>query len=166
MIPFGEYSQQLKRKFVGLYFTKESEEAIRRWALSAGFDLTTRWSGAKQDPSLFDFHTTVFYTTSYHDTEEGWYPIEPFILEFDHFELLGKNADTPVLKVDTENWTLQKLREGFEEMGYKDEWPSYKPHVSLSYAWDGKPDINRLEVPRIKVTANRIKVQDVKEEGA
>ena len=160
MIPFSVFSENVKKKFVGLYFTEESTDALRNWALMAGFDLTTKFNGSKQSVLEFDFHTTIFFTNNYVDIANGEYKIEPFTLSLSHFELLGHERNIPVLKINSDNWTLQSLRQGFEEMGFRDEWPEYKPHISLSYNWDGRPRMQNLEVPLIHVVADRIKVED------
>lgn len=158
MIPFHVFCEQASSKFVGLYFASESEEALRNWALMSGFDLTSKYDGTTQSPSEFDFHTTIFFSTNFPYVENGVYEVDPFELELDHFELLGKEKNIPVIKINTDNWQLQMLRKGFEDMGFKDEWPEYKPHISLSYNYNGKPDLSELTLPPVKVIANRIVV--------
>lgn len=160
MQSFSNFLQGFNKKFVGLFFTRESEEALRDWAMSVGFDLTTKFNGSKQDYTEFDFHTTVFFTTSEHDNKNGSFELDPFELQFDHFELLGVEKNIPVIKLSTDNVPLMNLRKRFEDMGYQDAWPAYKPHISLSYNYNGTPDISKLMLPSVKVFANKIKITD------
>ena len=160
MLSFSNFLDNFNKKFVGLFFTEESEEALRDWALRAGFDLTAKFDGSPQKYSDFDFHTTIFFTSSEHDTKNGMFEIQPFELKLDHFELLGVDKNIPVIKINTDNTPLMKLRQRFEDMGYKDPWPVYKPHISLSYNYTGIPDISILKLPDIKVVANRIRITD------
>lgn len=157
---FSEYSKPLNKKFVGLFLERESEEALRRWVIKSGFDITKDYSGKEIAPEDFDFHSTIFYTTSEHNTTNGSFEIEPFELTFSKFELLGKQNNVPVLKLDTDNEKLIKIRKRFEMMGYKDEWPEFKPHISLSYSYNGTPALDTLELPDIMILANRIRIED------
>jgi len=160
MKTFYEFLRPKARKFVGLFFTPESQNELRDWAVENGFDLTKSYSGLDQSVDDFDFHTTIFFTTSEHDTPTGILEIEPFELKFNKFELLGKDRNIPVLKIDTDNVPLMRLRKRFEELGYKDEWPEYKPHISLSYNYNGTPNLSRLELPNMRVIANSIRISD------
>jgi len=160
MKSFADYVSGRRKKFVGLLFTDESQSALQKWAFDNGFDLTTKFSGEKQAVTDFDFHTTIFYTTTEHDTKEGVMSVDPFELKFNKFELLGMNHNIPVLKIDTNNKPLMNIRTMFQEMGYRDQWPEYKPHITLSYNYSGSPDLKSLEIPQIKVVANKIKISD------
>lgn len=160
MKSFSSYLDSRSKKFVGLFFSEESQDNLREWALANGFDLTSKFNGDTQLPGDFDFHTTIFFTTSEHDTKNGDFDIVPFNLDFSSFELLGLEKNIPVIKINTENAPLQKIRQMFVDQGYKDAWPAYKPHISLSYKYSGEPDLTKLLLPKIKVTANMIRVKD------
>lgn len=160
MMSFQSYIDSCKKKFVGLFFTKESQKALQTWAEVNGFDLSVKFSGEKQNPADFDFHTTIFFTTTEHDTKTGTFKIEPFELKFKSFELLGVDKNIPVIKIDTDNEQLQKIRQRFVNQGYKDAWPDYKPHISLSHKYTGTPDVSKLELPKIKVVADSIQIAD------
>lgn len=160
MITFSQYLDKFKKKYVGLDLDKASQDQLRAWAIDAGFDLTKGFSGKEQSADKFGFHITVFYTTSTHDTTTGDFKIAPFPIAFDHFELLGKNKDVPVMKVDMNNADLLSKRALFERMGYQDEWPSYKPHVSLSYNYDGQPDLKTLKLPTFQMMVDTLKIKD------
>ncbi len=156
---FSSYLDKFKKKFVGLDLDQTSQTSLRQWCADNGFDLTTSYSGNPQKAEEFKFHITVFFTTSMHDTTTGTFSIKPFQLNLDHFELLGKDKNIPVIKV-TPNDELLKKREMFERMGYKDEWPSYLPHISLSYNKLQIPDIKTLKLPDFKVMVDTINTKD------
>ena len=160
MITFSQYLDKFKKKFVGLDVDKASQDRLREWCLSSGFDLSKSYSGKDQSADKFGFHITVFFTTTTHDTTTGTFKIEPFELKFNKFELLGKSKDVPVMKVDMNNEPLLAKRALFERMGYKDEWPAYLPHVSLSYNYDGEPDLKTLKLPDFPVMVDTLQIKD------
>lgn len=163
---FSQYINQMARKYVALYLDNKSQKAMRKWCVEQGFDLTTNYDGQPQSIEDWDFHLTIFFTTSEHDTRPGEMSITPLELTADHFELLGVNHDVPVLKINTDNDHLQEIRRLYVEMGYKDEWPEYKPHVSLSYKYSGKPDITNLSLPPFKLYADKLVIKNQKERAA
>lgn len=160
MIKFTESTAAMKKKFVGLFFTEQTQKQLCEWAQSENFDLSCSFSGEKQDPSEFDFHTTVYFTESEHVTPVGDTHIEAFKLKPIKYELLGKSNNIPVLKIDTDNDRLMQIRHFYTAQGFKDSWPSFKPHISLSYNWNGRPDISSLKLPSIEIWVNRIQVSN------
>lgn len=161
MKSFNSYLDSRRKKFVGLFFTLESQNALREWAIANGFDLTATFGGGTQAAEDFDFHTTIFFTVTEHDTKTGDFKIDkPFDLKFKSYELLGLEKNIPVIKIDTDNDELQRIRQMFVDMGYKDAWPDYKPHISLSYKYDGTPDLVKMTLPNIQVSANMIRIKD------
>lgn len=162
MILFSEFNTAFRRKFVGLYFSKETESNLRSWSLDNGFDLTKSYSGKDITSIEWKFHTTVFFSTSRHDDMEGFFEIEPFSVTPTGFELLGKDKNIPVMRLSTEG-KLAALRKSYVKQGYKDEWPSYKAHISLSYAYDGFPEISSLKLPKFELIATRVKVENIPE---
>lgn len=158
MKSFKTFLRTLNRKYVCLQFDSESNKKLKEYAESNGFDLSKNYNGENQDPSDFDFHITIFYTSSEHDTQEGEYKIKPFQVVFEKFDLFGENKDVPVLKVKLTD-DLLEVRERFEMMGYKDKWGEYKPHMSLSYAPYKKVDISMPDFP---VTATKIIIENQK----
>lgn len=152
-----------KKKFVGLKFTPESQQAMMDWAVAQGFDLKSKFDGEQQAVEDFDFHTTIFFTTSEHTTKTGTFEIPQFQLKLKSFELLGEAKNIPVIKVDTDNPDLMAIRNRFEKIGYKDAWPDYKPHISLSYKWDGTPDIKELDLPKFPIIVARLLISDQKD---
>lgn len=162
MLRFNQFVS--KKKFVGLFFNDETNKLLRKWALDQGFDLASNFSGQKIPVDDFDFHTTIFFTTSRHSTTTGEFIIPSFQLQIDHFELLGEDHNIPVAKINPDNSQLQLIRHRFVDIGYRDAWPDFKPHISLSYNYNGTPDIASLTVPDFPIVVSNLKVSDQKED--
>lgn len=150
-----------RKKYVSLRYDGETQVLLRRWATDNGFDLTVKWDGTSQDASEFDFHTTVFFTTSRH---HGFRPHE-FVMtdawtpaRATGFDLLGENKDIPVLKVQGE--AISHYRASFARAGFQDQGPEYRPHVSLSYAKRDYSDIYKLRLPTFPLVFGSLVVKD------
>lgn len=157
MKTFQQFSNRNK-KYVGVIFSEQTQKDLYKWATSNGFDLSIKYNGLPQKPTDFDFHTTVFFTTSEHDTKNGVFKVDEFTIQLVRFELLGKEKNIPVIVVDSDN--LRNIRNVFEALGYQDEWPSYKPHISLSYNYKGTPDLSKLKLPDFDIVVTHFKVND------
>lgn len=146
------------RKYVNIQYTKETQDNLRKWAMDQGFDLTANYDGTTQKAESFDFHSTIFYTTSRHAMTGGVTEITPKIAKPIGFKMLGRESDVPVIKLAQDN--IIKIRQHYEEMGMKDEWPEYQPHISLSY---GKsfPDVKTVDLPTFDLVFDRIFMTDV-----
>lgn len=160
MMGFREYMEvPAKRKYVAVQYDAITQRRLREWAKQNGFDLTTKYNGEKQDEKDFDFHTTVFYTTTEHSLPNHMRVIAPGgSAKVVGFEMLGQNKNIPVLKVSSP--MINRIRQHYAETyGMKDEWPNYIAHVSVSYSKD-LPDISKLKLPDFELTFNQIKVED------
>lgn len=152
----------MPRKYIAIQYDDETSEKLRNWAASNGFDLSVKFSGEKQDPNDFDFHTTVFYSSNESNLEDGLYSVEKTPIEIVGFDMLGPDKNVPVLKVT--GLDLLLLRKFYaERYGLVDEWPEYKPHVSLSYSRNNLPDISGLLLPDFVLYYDKVKIRDVKE---
>ena len=157
MISFSDYIKQFSKKFVCIEFDPATNAALYKFATDGGFDLSTKYDGSTQDPKQFKFHTTVFYTTTEHITPASEIEIN-MVLKPKKFELLGKDHDVPVIKLKV-NDQLQQIRDILKKQGYRDAWPTYKPHISLSYK-KGKYDLSNLELPRFDIVATKLTIQN------
>lgn len=148
-----------RRKYVAVQYDKSTQDKLRRWANDNGFDLTTKYDGTKQDEKDFDFHTTIFFTTTEHVIPNHKKKITPVgTAKVVDIVMLGRNNDIPVLKIKSP--TVLSIRQHYAETyGMKDEWPEYTPHVSLSYSKD-LPDVNKVKLPDFELTFDEIKVDD------
>lgn len=156
MISFKEFKDKFKKKFVSISLTKESEDAFRKFVMDHGFDLTVKYNDGKQKSEDFHFHLTVFYTTSSHMTKDCVWNLDKIKLEPDHYELLGENKNIPVLKIKPKGAILD-LRNYFVNQGYRDSWPSWKPHLSLSYNKKDY-DLSGLPLPDFDIWADKLEI--------
>lgn len=147
------------RKYVAVQYDEATQRKLRKWATENGFDLTTKYDGTKQNIENFDFHSTIFFTSTEHQIPNHIKTIAPSgSAKVVDIEMFGVNKDIPVLRVESP--TILRLRKHYEEAyGMKDEWPDYKPHVSISYSKD-LPDMSKVKLPTFELTFNQIKVDD------
>ena len=120
----------------------ETDAKLRDWCAAWGFDLAAGYGGADRDPAAFKFHLTLVASVneiaaSLADVTLALAtPItvpEPRALA-----ALGADGDTPVLTVVDADGLLLALRDMFiAELGIEPTFADFKPHVSLSYRWDG-----------------------------
>lgn len=150
------------KKYVALNFTDTTSRMLRMWCIANGFDLTVKFNGDTIDPNQFDFHTTIFFSDTVHTTKPGTMTIKPFEVKVKGFDMLGVEKNVPVMLVDLDNTPeLRTYRDFFERQGYKDSWPEYKPHISLSYAKD-RTSLEGVELPMFQIIANTIQIEDQK----
>lgn len=162
MMKFKEYVNIPKRKYIAVQYDEMTQDNLRNWCYENGFDLSKGYGGEYQHPVDFDFHTTVFFTTSTHLIENGIFDIGQVFAIPTGMEYLGENKNIPVLKVFS--FGIQELRNKFEKQYImKDQWPQYKPHVSVSYNRENLPDINRVSLPKFQLSATEMKIDDAKE---
>jgi hypothetical protein len=149
------------RKYVAVYYDSQTQTMLEEYCRQNGFDLTKSYSGEDGTPEEFRFHTTVFYTTTEHKIPDSEKPIEGSVIPVG-FELFGEDKNIPVLIVESDR--LNEIRAEFEQRyRMKDEWPEYRPHISLSYAKDNIPDIHSVRLPDFELTFDTIKIESLKD---
>lgn len=158
MISFKDFLGTFKKKFICLKFTPETNRKLMEYALDNGFNLTTSYDGSQQPASDFDFHITIFYTSSTHNTSENNIKIEPFKIKLTKPMLLGKEKNIPVLGVRITS-DIRKIRNLFEQQGYRDMWPTYKPHISLSYERK-LYNLDGLKLPDFDIIAEELEIKN------
>lgn len=145
------------RKYISLIYDGETQQKLREYCFENGFDITKDWEGREIDPSSFEFHTTIFYTTSRHNLTPQDIEFECDILPIG-FDVFGEETDVPVLQV--EHPRLRQLRKTFEEVyKMKDIWGEYRPHVSLSYNWTKTDAI--IPLPDFRLNTSYLKIKDI-----
>lgn len=147
------------KKFVGLFFDQQTNQQLIDWSTKQGFDLQSNYSGEPIDPQDFDFHLTIFFTTSEHTSECGEYFIEPLQLVPTSMGILGSDKQIPVINILLDA-KLENIRFHYENIGFQDAWPDYKPHVSVSYKYSGTPDITEVRLPDFPLIATRVKIEN------
>ena len=158
MITFLEYKENLAKKYVCLTFTDETNAKLRQYALDNGFNLTVSYDDKPQKAEDFDFHITVFYTSSEADAKDvGTVDLEPFEVKISGFELLGDENDVPVLLVQRDK-ILNTIRKEFVFIGYEDKWPDWKPHISLSY--QRKQYAKPKKLPNFPIMVNKLSIEN------
>lgn len=150
-----------KRKYVAVQYDDESQKKLREWAERNGFDLSVKYNGDEQDPKDFDFHTTIFYTTNEVRLRNEASRLDPTEVKITGIKFLGENEDIPVLTISPSGGILN-LRKYYEDLGLEDQWPSYQPHISLSYSKE-KVDTSKMKLPDFKPVFDRLTIEDIKE---
>jgi hypothetical protein len=150
-----------KRKYVAVHYDKESQEKLREWAINNGFDLSVKYDGDEQKSEDFDFHTTIFYSANEVRLRNQSARLDPTEVTITGIKFLGENKDIPVLTISASDG-IMNLRQYYEGLGLEDEWPSYLPHISISYA--KKPiDVRKIKPPTFKPKFDRIVIEDIKD---
>ena len=149
-------------RYVAVQYDQATQKKLREWALENGFDLTVDFDGTEQSFNQFDFHTTIFFTTTKHTSPRfGLYDVVvPNTARVTGYEILGKERQIPTLRVESDG--ILKLRKYFEKEGYNDEWPEYKPHITVSYA-QTFPDMSKIKLPDFELTFDKYKIQEAKQ---
>ena len=163
MKSFSEFIiEQLTTKYIAVQYDEATQKKLREWAKSNGFDLTVNYDGTSQPEEDFDFHTTIFFTTTKHDLKnETKKLVSPGQAKVVDIMMLGVNNDIPVLKIESSD--ILDIRKQYEEQyGMKDAWPEYKPHVSLSYSKD-TPDVSSITLPDFTLTFDKLKIDDAED---
>lgn len=158
MMTFREYLKQYKKKYVCLEFDEETNQTLRAYAKQNGFNISLDYNGNNISEADYKFHVTIFYTTSTHNTPNSKVQVNPFEICLNQLELLGENKDIPVIKLKNTG-QIKRIRELFEMQGYRDVWPEYKPHISLSYERK-KYDLQDLELPDFKIRVKSLHIED------
>jgi hypothetical protein len=148
-------------KYIAVQYDEATQKKLREWAIKNGFDLTQDYDGNNQDAKDFDFHTTIFYSTSEHDIKNEILQINRSrTAKVVDIEMLGVNNNIPVLKIESND--ILKIRRYYEaEYDMKDAWPEYKPHISLSYS-KNIIDTSKMKLPTFLLTFDTIKIADGK----
>lgn len=150
-----------KRKYVAVQYDKESQDKLRDWATKNGFDLSVKYNGDKQDPKEFDFHTTIFYSTNEINLKNKEQKVKPTEVTITGIKFLGEDKDVPVLSVAVSGG-IKDLRQQFEDLGLEDQWPSYLPHISLSYA-KKQIDTSKMKLPDFKPKYDKLTIEDIED---
>jgi 2'-5' RNA ligase len=150
-----------KRKYVAIQYNKESQDKLRDWATKNGFDLSVKYNGDEQNPKEFDFHTTIFYSTNEVNLKNKEQKVKPTEVTITGIKFLGEDKDVPVLSVAVSDG-IKDLRQQFEDLGLEDQWPSYQPHISLSYA-KKQIDTSKMKLPDFKPKYDKLTIEDIED---
>lgn len=129
------------RRVVVLRASWETQEKLREWAQAQGFDLAWSYSGWPQHSQGFDFHVTIVASENQVRIPDEVRMIDPITVEAEGYEVFGKDRRVPCLKL-AQHKALTAIRAFFvETFGVVPTFSDFKPHISLSYKWDGDPSV-------------------------
>jgi len=147
------------KKYIEVLYSPVSQGYLMQYCLDNGFDITYKHSGRRCEPEDFTFHSTVWFTTNEAEISNGVTPLVIDDIIPVGFALFGENQNVLVLEIESER--LRKVREEFGELyGLEDEWPDFRPHISLSYRYQGElPDVDLPDGDQLVVDNLRVKDQ-------
>lgn len=154
-----QLNEQPKKKYIEVQYSALTQGYLREYCTTHGFDISTKFDGKKIDPDEFDFHSTVVFSSSEHIIDNSEMDVHVMVYP-KNFALFGEKQNILVLEIESP--ALLSLREYFvNEYDMQDEFPDYRPHISLSYNYEGElPDV---ELPNADLLeADRLKIKDQK----
>jgi hypothetical protein len=131
------------KKYIEIQYGDVAQGYLREYCIDNDFDLSTRFSGEDQPVQAFDFHTTVWDTSNSVTMPNYSESVKISDIDPKGFALFGPNENILVLEIDSAE--IRAIRESLgEQYGLEDEWPNYRPHITLSYAFagDAVPTVN------------------------
>lgn len=156
-------AEHAARKVVVLLADAATQAAMAAWCTANGFDLGASFGGEPRDPAAFEFHLTLFATVGPSDLPDMAHGIDPIAVEPMGFDAFGAEQDTPVM-LTWSSLRLEDMRAVMLDCAAADPtYPDFRPHVSLSYAWDGTPDLDSLVVPDMPLVFDRVEVRTLKD---
>jgi len=154
----AEARPEKARRVMVLHADEQTQERLRVWATDRGFDLGWNYDGWPIDPQWFRFHVTLLATKNEVEIEDRWQPVGPVMVSPAGFAVLGADRRVPVLALE-QNAKLTAMRQFFiETFGAEPTFDEYIPHISLSYKWDGVPDLSQMEPPPFDLTFDALVV--------
>jgi hypothetical protein len=166
MKTFKEYlkEQELPEeiKYVAIICDQSTQTKLINYCIKNNFNLEKSYDDEQQSPEDFEFHVTIFFTNSLHKIENKEEQLNDVISANPiKLEVFGQNKDVPVLKVEGDG--ISKLRKYFEKTyNMTDEWPDFKPHISLSY--DRKPyNVDEIELPDFPIYFDKLVIRSGEE---
>ena len=145
-----------------LQYDDATQVSLREFCLDHDLDITKNYDKEDRRPDQFHFHTTLFFSEAEctHPLADGEFDIGLILTIPDHYEMLGENGDILTLCLKP-NLELNALRTTFNRnWGLKDSWPTYKPHITLSYSHPSKilPEM----FPPTDLLGTRLKITTIK----
>lgn len=145
------------RRVVSLRANWETQYKLADWAKSLGFDLGWSYSGWPQASEDFDFHVTIIATKNKVKIPDLVRHLDDITLTPVGWEALG-NGDVPAMLLEKHD-TLDGIRSFFVlAYGAKPTFDEFKPHITVSYRWNGEPQLLSLPFPQFPLVFNRIRV--------
>jgi|SRR6056297_2426849 len=149
---------QSEKKYIEVQYDSVTQGYLREYCEQNGFDLSVRFDGSKQDPENFDFHTTVWFTSSKHKLANQSISFNA-TAQAKGFALLGPDKNILVLEIESDD--IQEIRDFYGKLhDMQDEWPDYRPHITVCYRWEG--DIPDVDLPDMDLKTDRLNIKTQK----
>jgi hypothetical protein len=173
-----------RKVYIALYVSESSRVALKDWCEKQGFDLSVNFGGEQIE--TFDFHCTIACSINDVALPDMDMPIKPLLAmaggnyglpvradpDSDDVPSLMSSGELPPYKVLGENtpvlclWgdQISLIREFFiQNFGINPTYADFKPHISLSYNWNGKPALKDLpkEFP-FRIEFDRLVIKEFK----
>jgi hypothetical protein len=139
-------------RIVMLYADAATQANLTAWAEAMGFDLE---EGAGTGLA---FHITLLATANDVAIPLTSHLVEPVVVVPIGVAHLGENEDTPAFTL-AENGQLEAMRAHFVDTYGAEPTFDFLPHVSLSYNWDGEPDLRDRDLPDFDMVFDRLVVE-------
>jgi hypothetical protein len=149
------------KKYIEIQYSPTAQGYLREYCIDNDFNLSTRFNGDDQPVQAFDFHSTVWFTTNSVVMSNYSQDVEINDIEPKGFALFGPDENILVLEIDSAE--IRSIRDTLgEQYGLEDEWPEYRPHITLSYAFAGDA-IPTVSMPDGEmITGDELHVKDQK----
>jgi len=161
MKTFEEYLDEMckRQKYIEVVYDENTQEKLHQWCKENGIKHTLNSARKpKKIRGKHEFHTTVIYSNSLHEMENEVIDTKG-VSHITGFEMLGADKDIPTFRVESKQ--LIDIRKEYQsKYDMKDDWPSYKPHVTITY--DTKVlNLDSLPLPDFNLHFNTIRISDV-----
>jgi hypothetical protein len=148
------------KKYIEVQYDEDTQHYLRQYCIDNEFDLSVKFDGKDQSPQMFDFHSTVWYTTNETSINNGTQDVQITDITSQGFALFGPDENILVLEIDSEQIRSIRATLG-SEYGLEDEWPDYRPHITVSYSFSG--DLPSVPLPDgDQMTATKLNVKNQK----
>ena len=147
---FNQFVDENKTVFVYLRLSDETRNNLKLFCEEHGISYKDDGTG---------FHVTIFYAEQCKiDLKDREYDSGEITFRPLRMNVIGKNNNCLVIEVQPTVETIE-LRILFEQFGLRDQWPAWKPHITLSYEWyDGSAD--RPPMPDFPLIADKLIVSN------
>lgn len=136
----------------------DSSKRLRTYASKSGFDLTLDFNGLPQKVDDYQFHLTIICSENEVVLDNQKKNIEPIELIPKKYEILDVDRTIPVLKIEPDE-SLMTMRKYFEDVHKLEPTKDFKPHISMSYNWEGEPPLKEIPMPDFKITGDVLTIK-------
>jgi hypothetical protein len=156
----AEHDDAPGRRIVMLYADPATQANLTAWAHAMGFDV-----GGPNPHEGHAFHVTLLATVNDVAIPLADRLIEPVAVVPIGCGVLGRDEDTPVMLLAHCD-QLAAMRTHLVETYGAEPTFEFKPHISLSYNWDGEPDMRDRDLPDFDLVFDRLVVDAFEGEKA